>query len=87
MTENMRSVIQYNMIQGKHGIILIVKVEQRYKTVEISGKNLVILKVERQYKTVKISGHAEKSHNYTSHCRFIGIIMADVDIASLHVAT
>ena len=68
MTENMRSVIQYNMIQGKHGIILIVKVEQRYKD-------------------VKISGHAEKSHNYTSHCRFIGIIMADVDIASLHVAT
>ena len=41
MTENMRSVIQYNMIQGKHGIILIVKVEQRYKDVKISGKKSI----------------------------------------------
>ena len=31
MTENMRSVIQYNMIQGKHGIILIVKLNNDIK--------------------------------------------------------
>jgi len=35
------------MIQDEREIVLILKVEQRYKTVKISVKNLVIAKVER----------------------------------------
>lgn len=43
------------------------------------------LKFKQWYKTVKISGHTEKSQDNTSHCRFIGIIMAQIRILLLCV--